>query len=177
MAAPSSLPVWCTTPAVATDKDAPDAAKKATGFKRIGGVPEKPPFQDFNWYMNLVYQWVLYFSTLFTSQESVAISQSQTNAALGTTSFDPTVFRGIKIAIAVYADATTDIASFIEFYAVSNGTTWVAQNYSEPASATYSGFVPSITAAGVLQYTTPAWSGYVASSGKATIKTTQLSLA
>jgi len=52
-----ALPEWDTTEVNATE---PDATHKAEGFIRNAGVPEKPKFQHFNYWMNLVYKWFKY---------------------------------------------------------------------------------------------------------------------
>lgn len=55
---PASSPIWAT---------APDPGKLVppSGSKQIlGWIDEKPPLQWFNWYMNLVYQWVNYFENI-----------------------------------------------------------------------------------------------------------------
>lgn len=64
MPAPSTLPVW------ATDQQAlivtPPLAKQQQGWTTDTNTPqgqgEKPPLQYFNWYQNLVYQWIQFLS-------------------------------------------------------------------------------------------------------------------
>lgn len=58
MSQPSEQPEWASGgSAVITD---PSSGKKALGW----AVSEKPPAQYFNWWMNLVYQWVQYLAGL-----------------------------------------------------------------------------------------------------------------
>jgi len=57
MAEPSNYPEWATSPA-GGDIVEPIPTKKASGWRKVLGVPEKPPYQQFNWWMNLVYQWI-----------------------------------------------------------------------------------------------------------------------
>lgn len=52
MAKPTSEPRWIATGKIAT----PTTPKQDAGFK----PGERPPARYFNWFMNLVYQWVLY---------------------------------------------------------------------------------------------------------------------
>mgnify|MGYP001567157415 CR=1 FL=1 len=59
MAKPTSLPNWATTDVTSAisgqaNKVTPPTAKQATGF----AYREKPPRNWFNWWMNLVYQWI-----------------------------------------------------------------------------------------------------------------------
>lgn len=61
MARPVSLPEWATTPATGDLID-PGSLRKASGFRLVGGVPEKPLYQTFNWWMNSTWNWVNYFS-------------------------------------------------------------------------------------------------------------------
>lgn len=162
MTVPSSLPVWATT-AAAADKSAPDVAKQQSGFAKVAGVPEKPPYQDFNWYMNLVYQWVLHWSTTIpssSSSETIADNQAApTN--FGTLTIDPATFRAFELTIGLYVDATADVAATIKLYGVSDGSTWVAYNQTTPTATGSHGVTFSITAAGQVQYTSPSFAGYV----------------
>lgn len=59
MAKPSTLPEWDTTGVNAIE---PDATHKAEGWLAPGGVPEKPPFQTFNHWMNAVWKWIKEFA-------------------------------------------------------------------------------------------------------------------
>lgn len=59
MAKPSTLPEWDTTGVNAIE---PDATHKAEGWIAPGGVPEKPPFQTFNHWMNAVWKWIKEFA-------------------------------------------------------------------------------------------------------------------
>lgn len=55
MAKPTVLPIWDTDE---TNSIVPDAAHKLDGWLAPGGVPEKPPFQTFNFWQNAVYKWI-----------------------------------------------------------------------------------------------------------------------
>jgi hypothetical protein len=99
---PSDLPEWAST-AGATDLVEPALAKKQTGWRKIlvgvDSIPEKPPYQEFNWFQNLVYKWLAYWADLtdaeFTQLKNIdtsEISSSQwghlanTNQNVSTTS-------------------------------------------------------------------------------------------
>jgi len=58
MAKPSDLPAWDTAE---TNTEEPDANRQLSGWLAPGGIPEKPNFQYFNWWMNNVYKWINYF--------------------------------------------------------------------------------------------------------------------
>jgi len=58
MAIPTKLPEWNETEVNSIE---PDVQHKAEGWLAPAGVPEKPPFQTFNWWQNLVYKWIKYF--------------------------------------------------------------------------------------------------------------------
>lgn len=84
MARPSTLPVW----AVSGDKVTPSGAKQDTGWEKIltvdGLRPEKPPYEYFNWWQNLTYEWLLYWSDLTDDEftqikniDSTTISSAQ----------------------------------------------------------------------------------------------------
>jgi hypothetical protein len=63
MAKPTDLPEWASSPQDVNDIVVPSAGRKQTGWHRNAGVPEKPPYQFFNWFQNLVYQWVSWFDS------------------------------------------------------------------------------------------------------------------
>lgn len=60
MAIPATLPKWDDTEVNAV---APDTTHENEGWLAPGGIPEKPPFETFNHWMNNVYKWVNYFTT------------------------------------------------------------------------------------------------------------------
>jgi hypothetical protein len=55
MAKPLKLPEWDTTQVNSIE---PDQPHKDEGWLAPGGVPEKPPFQTFNYWQNEVYRWI-----------------------------------------------------------------------------------------------------------------------
>lgn len=55
MAKPTILPIWNTDE---TNSIEPDAAHKLDGWLAPGGIPEKPPFQSFNFWQNAVWKWL-----------------------------------------------------------------------------------------------------------------------
>lgn len=59
MAKPSKLPDWDTTEVNSTE---PDTTHKEQGWLAPGGIPEKPPFQTFNYWMNLAWKWIKEFN-------------------------------------------------------------------------------------------------------------------
>jgi len=59
MTKPTSLPEWDTTEVNIIEAD---ATHKEQGWIAPGGIPEKPPFQTFNWWMNLVFKWLSWFN-------------------------------------------------------------------------------------------------------------------
>lgn len=54
MAPPSTLPLWATNASTTTE---PTLGKKQAGWV----AAEKPPAKWLNWWMNLVYQWIVYY--------------------------------------------------------------------------------------------------------------------
>jgi hypothetical protein len=163
---PSTLPEWCTVPAEPTDKDAPDAAKKASGFKKVAGTPEKPPYQDHNWFMNLVYLWAAHLSERIFTSENFTVANNQVAAANITGAlFAPDTYKSVKMTFA-YAgtDGSGAFASYIEFFAVWDGAAWI-YNQTEPAGSGLSGLTFSITAGGQIQYTSTNRVGFVSAKG------------
>jgi hypothetical protein len=67
MAAPSKLPEWATVPTPG-DLVEPAQPQKDLGWHLVSGVPQKPAYQHFNWWQNLVHQWVSWFSFLTTEK-------------------------------------------------------------------------------------------------------------
>lgn len=55
MTRPSDLPDWDTSEVNSVE---PDTTHKEQGWIAPGGIPEKPPFQTFNYWMNLVFKWL-----------------------------------------------------------------------------------------------------------------------
>lgn len=55
MAKPTDLPEWDTTQVNAIE---PTTERKEQGWLAPAGVPEKPPFQTFNYWQNEVYRWL-----------------------------------------------------------------------------------------------------------------------
>lgn len=55
MAKPTILPIWDTDE---TNSIEPDVDHKLDGWLAPGGLPEKPPFQTFNFWQNAVYKWI-----------------------------------------------------------------------------------------------------------------------
>src|SRR5688500_17605057 len=75
MAKPNLIPEWASGNLAQIAE--PPAEKKALGW-----VAEMPPFQFFNWLMNLYYQWIVYFDgTLDTTITALATEvTARTNA-------------------------------------------------------------------------------------------------
>lgn len=59
MAKPNNLPEWDTNE---LNIDLPTSAQTDDGWQVTLGVPEKPSYKLFNWFMNLVYKWIDYFN-------------------------------------------------------------------------------------------------------------------
>lgn len=55
---PTDLPVWDENETNAIE---PAQSRQDDGWLAPAGVPEKPPFQYFNWWQNNVYKWINYF--------------------------------------------------------------------------------------------------------------------
>jgi len=55
MAKPTILPEWDETEINSVE---PDATHKAEGWLAPGGIPEKPPYQSFNFWQNSVWKWL-----------------------------------------------------------------------------------------------------------------------
>jgi len=157
MIRPSSAPPqWCTTPVDPGDISAPDAAKKASGFKKVAGVPEKPPYQDFNWYMNLAYQWLLYMSAGFLSRAGVSIANNQVAPANITgLVFAPATYVAFEANLRFYVITTGPIGktAFVKLNAAWNAQAgaWV-YTQTEPTGDELSGLTLSVTAAGQVRY-------------------------
>ncbi|MEA3485170.1 MAG: glycosyl hydrolase family 28-related protein [Candidatus Aerophobetes bacterium] len=61
MAIPTNLPEWDKNEVNIVEVD---QQHKDKGWLAPAGVPEKPPFQSFNWWQNLVYKWILRFKNV-----------------------------------------------------------------------------------------------------------------
>ncbi len=81
MSKPSELPIWATDSGAAVVD--PGTAKKQQGW-----TAEIPPHEFFNFWQNLVYQWVLY---LDTQVDAVAGQQNNYDAIVGTNGTDANI--------------------------------------------------------------------------------------
>lgn len=154
----------------------PATATKEAGWQ-LTTPKQKPKLDYFNWWMNAVYRYLTWLKTLITTYSNVTILDGQSNTALGLT-VDPTLYRGVKVTIFLYVDATTDVYAAIEFFAVSNGATWNAAGFGQivpMSNVPIPGLTLDITTAGVVRYTTISYAGFT--SAKASYKVTQLDLA
>ena len=109
MSKPSSLPTWATDSGAAIQD--PGAAKSAQGW-----VAELPPHEFFNYWQNLVFQWVSYFDTEI---DAVAAQQNNYDAIVGVGGTDadlPTALArvGSQSKILVTADQVLDAAVVLD---------------------------------------------------------------
>ena len=74
MTKPTELPEWASSPQDPSDIVTPSVARKLSGWHRNGDVPEKPPYQVFNWWQNKVYQWVAWFNSLLDQEVNTTSS-------------------------------------------------------------------------------------------------------
>ena len=81
MSIPTTLPEWDKNQLniVEADND-----HKDEGWLAPAGVPEKPPFQTFNWWQNLAYQWILRFKNVTGGLDNVTELLSFPEAVDGT---------------------------------------------------------------------------------------------
>jgi len=150
-AIPTDLPVWAT--ASGALKTAPPGAKQAAGWELLS-PKEKPPLDYFNWWQNLVYQWIAYFRERSFSAENISILNNQAVAvSIVGALFPPATYRSVKITLSIQGNySSTEFCSTIEFYAIWNWTTWVV-NQVEPVGSEASGLTLSIDNAGQIKYT------------------------
>jgi hypothetical protein len=88
MAKPTDIPEWASSPQDANDIVVPSAGRKQTGWHRNAGVPEKPPYQFFNWFMNLVYQWISWFDSNINQGVKTTDSPTFANVTITETSLN-----------------------------------------------------------------------------------------
>ncbi len=64
---PTKLPEWASVPGIDPVSLQPNIAEPSESKKDSGfNFKERPPRQDFNWWMNLVWGWVLHFKSRIT---------------------------------------------------------------------------------------------------------------
>lgn len=68
-AKPADLPEWDTTEVNVVE---PSQANKDEGWLAPGGIPEKPSFEYFNYWQNLVYKWIAWIVQIVDPLESTA---------------------------------------------------------------------------------------------------------
>jgi hypothetical protein len=71
---PSSIPEWASSPSDPGDIVEPSGAKKQDGWN----ASERPPAQYFNWWQNLVYQWVDYLDGWFNGSDEIVYPVAKT---------------------------------------------------------------------------------------------------
>lgn len=71
---PSVVPTWATSTTTPPNKLVPPPQKTLTGW----AAAEKPPFEYFNWWMNLVGNWLTYVNQLAASDLSVSFAGGTT---------------------------------------------------------------------------------------------------
>lgn len=89
MAPPSIYPEWNKTEVNNVEAD---TQHKDEGWIAPGGVPEKPPFQTFNWWQNLVYKWIKYLTE--TRVDTIAAMEARTSPSTGEVVFVKDLDRG-----------------------------------------------------------------------------------
>lgn len=75
MTQPTKYPLWDTNQTATSD---PGSSRESDGWQAPAGVPEKPPYQTFNHWMNNVYQWIAY-----TNEQGVAEWDTTITYAIG----------------------------------------------------------------------------------------------
>lgn len=99
MAKPAQLPRW------ATDAGAPVTPEPSEGKKDSGWAPsEKPPHQYFNWWMKLVYLWIVWLDGI--TNEALTWAAKHTFGGGLATSVAPTT--GDDVANKTYVDGAID---------------------------------------------------------------------
>lgn len=103
---PSAQPVWATTPNV-NGLIEPSPAKQALGW--VGGG-EKPPYQTFNWWQNLVYQWTVFAEE--DDQRRFAGQQTIADVTIASGAIDPsTPINRLRTEAAAASDQLASILS------------------------------------------------------------------
>ena len=76
MSAPTELPIWAdapTDPVPGLPGTIHPIVEPSDAVKHQGWVGERPPLNVFNWWMNLVYQWVAWFDTTISATQLMAV--------------------------------------------------------------------------------------------------------
>lgn len=89
MAKPTDLPIWDTNETNAIE---PPTSRQDDGWLAPVGIPEKPPYQWFNWWMNNVYKWINFIKDKIFTNLTVITSQTEFDAV-----FDGTTLANKKI--------------------------------------------------------------------------------
>ena len=87
MGRPSKLPEWDKNQINIVEDS---GSRKDDGWLAPAGVPEKPPFQTFNWWQNLVYLWIKYF------KESKVNTIAEMEAKVSPTDGDVVIVRDLN---------------------------------------------------------------------------------
>ena len=74
MAKPSKLPEWDKNE---TDTTEPTTSRKDDGWVVTASVPEKPPYQMFNWWQNNVYKWIDWLKDKVSSNVTIITTQAE----------------------------------------------------------------------------------------------------
>lgn len=117
MAQPSNYPEWATAPS-GGDVVEPIPSKKASGWRKVAGVPEKPPYQQFNWWMNNTYLWIKHLK-----EEAVSYDGLKTfNNGISTdTIVEKTLGSGVTMNSPTYGFGIIPVGGII---AIGNAQAW-----------------------------------------------------
>src|SRR5260221_10162312 len=94
MAKPSSLPRWADSGGAITEP--------SSGKKDVGWVAEKPPYQYFNWLLNLIYTWLLWLDRITSADGIKRVQQFANIAALHGNATHATVDVCVLTALGAY---------------------------------------------------------------------------
>jgi len=108
MTRPTTLPEWASTAGPA-DLIEPSTGKKESGWRKIivglDSIPEKPPYQEFNWWQNLTYEWIKKFAEGTTHANLYFVAKNGSNSNAGRSQDD--AFLTIAAAVAVATSGET----------------------------------------------------------------------
>ena len=75
----------------------PSTSKKKSGWQLIGGIPEKPPYQLFNYLHRYTYEWFQYLETI--TDNILDNQKAWFNTIVGDTSNDSSRYETLKEAL------------------------------------------------------------------------------
>lgn len=158
IARPTVLPEFGSA---STEVVEPSSGRKASGYQTVGGIADFPVLDWDNWVTKTTYEWIRHLSERILTGSKISMDQSQANQDLTGITIPPADFGAFELKLSVRVRATTNRFALITLIGLWNDQTGAWEVAQNEISDQYSEIDLNVTAAGQVQYTSPAYAGFV----------------